>query len=119
MVKHTSGPLGSANQEIRAAIDAFVEGRRASRRLPSLLKRTDAMLAELETLNLLNVRRAPASWHSELSALVTDLPFEYKPRIAQRPSPTAAIDVVFDIQSGLFRLIASAEFEDELLEAAS
>ena len=46
MVKHTSGPLGSANQEIRAAIDAFVEGRRASRRLPSLLKRTDAMLAE-------------------------------------------------------------------------
>ena len=119
MVKHTSGPLGSANQEIRAAIDAFVEGRRASRRLPSLLKRTDAMLAELETLNLLQVRRAPISWHSELSALVIDLPFEYQPRIAQHPSPTAAIDVVFEIQHGLFRLMTGAEFEDELLEVAS
>lgn len=119
MVNHTSGPLGSANQEIRAAIDAFVEGRRAGRRLPSLLERTDAMLTELETLNLLNVRRAPASWYSELSALVSDLPFEYQPRIAQHPSPTAAIDVVFDIQSGLFGLMASAEFEDELVEAAS
>jgi len=116
MVKHTSGPLGSANQEIRAAIDAFVEGRRASRRLPSLLKRTDAMLAELETLNLLHVRRAPKSWQSELSALVIDLPFEYEPRIAQHPSPTAAIDVVFEIQRGLFRLMTRAEFEDELLE---
>jgi hypothetical protein len=119
MVKHTSGPLGSANQEIRAAIDAFVEGRRASRRLPSLLKRTDAMLAELETLNLLHVRRAPISWHSELSALVIDLPFEYEPHIARHPSPTAAIDVVFEIQSGLFRLMTRAEFEDELLEAAN
>jgi len=119
MASHISGPLGSANQEIRNAIDAFVEGRRASRRLPSLLKRTDAMLTELETLNLLKVRRAPASWYSELSALVTDLPFEYQPRIARHPSPTAAIDVVFDIQSGLFRLMSSAEFEDELLEAAT
>jgi len=119
MVNHTSGPLGSANQEIRAAIDAFVEGRRAGRRLPSLLERTDAMLTELETLNLLKVRRAPASWYSELSALVTDLPFEYQPRIAQHPSPTAAIDVVFEIQRGLFRLMASTEFEDELLQAPS
>jgi hypothetical protein len=119
MVEQTSGPLGSANQEIRAAIDAFVEGRRAGRRLPSLLERTDAMLTELETLNLLKVRRAPASWYSELSALVTDLPFEYQPRIAKHPSPAAAIDVVFDIQTGLFRLMASAEFEDEPLEAPS
>lgn len=119
MVKHTSGPMGSANQEIRAAIDAFVEGRRAGRRLPSLLERTDAMLTELETLNLLKARRAPASWYSELIALVTDLPFEYQPRIVQHPSPTAAIDVVFEIQRGLFRLMASTEFEDELLEAPS
>jgi hypothetical protein len=77
------------------------------------------MLTELETLNLLKVRRAPASWYSELSALVTDLPFEYQSRIAKHPSPTAAIDLVFDIQSGLLRLMASAEFEDERLEAVS
>ena len=119
MVKHTNGPLGSANQEIRAAIDAFEVGQRAGRRLPSLLKRTDAMLAELETLNLLHVRRAPASWYSELSTLVTDLPFEYSPRIEHRRSPTAAIDIVFEIQRGLFRLMTGAEVHDELLEVAS
>ena len=119
MLNQISGPLGSANQEIRDAIDAFVEGRRASWRLPSLVKRTDAMLAELETLNLRQVRRAPMSWDSELSALLTDLPFEYHPRIAQHPAPTAAIDVIFEIQRGLFRLMTSAEFEDELPEVAS
>jgi hypothetical protein len=118
-MSENKGLLGQANQEIRAAIDDFAAEQRAGRRLPSLLERTDAMLTELETLNLLKVRRAPASWYSELSALVTDLPFEYQPRIAQHPSPTAAIDVVFEIQRGLFRLMASTEFEDELLEPPS
>lgn len=118
-MNHISGPLGLANQEIRDAIDAFLERRRARGRLPALLRRTDAMLAELEALNLLQVRRAPVSWHSELSALVTDLPFEYRPRIVQQPSPTAAIEVVFQIQGCLFRLMTRAEFEDELLQVAS
>jgi hypothetical protein len=119
MVNHASGPLGSANQEIRAAIDAFVEGRRAGRRLPSLVSRTDAMLNELEMLNLLQVRRAPASWRSDLTALVADLPFEYEPRLGHRFSPTRAIDLVFDIQEGLFRLMTGREPMGDLLEEAS
>src|SRR5712664_298477 len=114
-----SGPMRLANQEIRHAIDEFALQRLASRRLPSLLARTDAMLTELETLNLMRVRRAPTSFRSEVTALVADLPFNYTPRISQRPSPKAAIDLMFDIQAGLFHLMSGVEPEDESLEVAS
>jgi hypothetical protein len=105
--------MGLANQEIRDAIDEFKLERLASRRLPSLLARTDAMLTELETLNLLGSKRAPASWREEVTTLVAELPFEYAPVIGQRPSPTAAIGLVFDIQAGLFDLMTGAEPDDE------
>jgi hypothetical protein len=104
-----AGPMGSANREIRDAIDGFVAERLASRRLPTLLERTDTMLAELETLNLMEVRSTPASLRSALTALVADLPFEYAPRIGPRVSPTAAIDVVFEIQAGIFHLMYGTE----------
>jgi hypothetical protein len=107
-----SGPMGLANQEIRDAIDEFQLERLESRRLPSLLARTDAMLTELETLNLIGAKRAPASWRQEVTTLVAELPFQYAPRMGQRPSPTAAIGLVFDIQAGLFHLMTGAEPDD-------
>lgn len=113
------GRLGLANKEIRDAIDAFAAQQQAGRRLPSLLKRTDVMLNQLETLNLMQVPRAPDSWRCELTALVADLPFEYEHRIGHRLSPTRAIDLVFDIQEGLFRLATGTEIEGDLLEVAS
>jgi hypothetical protein len=67
----------------------------------------------------LNVVSTPASWRFELTGLVADLPFEYEPRIGHRLSPTRAIDLVFDIQAGLFRLMTGIEPEDERLEVAS
>ena len=84
-----------------------------------LLRRTDAMLTELEALHLLQVTHVPASRRSELVALVADLPFEYEPRIGQRFTPTTAIDLVFDIQEGLFWLMTGAEPDDELLEVVN
>jgi hypothetical protein len=111
--------MGLANQEIRDAIDAFGAEQRESRRLPALRERTDAMLTELEALNLMRVPRVPSSLRSELSALVAELPFAYERRINTRPSPTAAIDVVFGIQEGLFRLMFGTEPEDERPEVAS
>ncbi len=103
------GPLGLACQEIRIAIDRFASDQRRGRRLPSLIARTDQLLAELETLNLRKVRRVPSRLRSELVVLVGDLPFEYMAPLRQRPSPTAAIDLVFDIQQGLFpRIRATA-----------
>ena len=114
-----AGPMGLANQEIRDAIDGFVAERVARRRLPALLERTDAMLTELETLNLMEVRRTPLSLVAALAALVAELPFEYAPRVGPRPSPTAAIDVVFDIQAGIFNVMYGSEPSDQLIEVAS
>jgi hypothetical protein len=119
MMSEYVGPMGLANQQIRDAFDEFAAERLARRRLPALLHRTDGMLTELESLNLMRVRRAPASWRSDLTTLVADLPFEYEPRIKPHASPTAAIDLVFDIQPRLFRLMYGAESDDDLLEVAS
>ena len=113
------GPMGLACQEIRNAIDEFAAERREERRLPALLQRTDALLAELETLNLTAVRRTPPSLRSDLTRLATDLPFAYTPPIGPRPSPTAALDVVFEIQAGLFRLMFGTGADAEALEEAS
>jgi hypothetical protein len=112
MVSEYAGPMGLANQQIRDAFDQFAAERLARRRLPALLQRTDAMLTELETLNLMHVRRAPASWRSEVTALVAELPFEYEPRIRPHASPTAAIDLVFDIQARLFQLMFGTESDE-------
>src|SRR5438132_10663820 len=113
-----AGPMGLANQQVRDAIDGFVAERVASRRLPRLLERTDAMLTELEMLNLMEVRRTPSSLVVALSALVADLPFDYTPRIGPRPKPTAVIDVVFDIQARIFNSMYGSEPSDSLPQPA-
>lgn len=119
MMSETRGPMGLANQEIRDAIDQFAAERRAQRQLPALLERTDAILNELESLNLMEVRRTPRALRSDLATLVADLPFGYTPPIRPRPSPAAAIDVVFGIQEGIFRLMFEPLTDAEPLEVAS
>ncbi len=109
---NNSGPLGMACQEIRITIDQFAKRQRRIQRLRSLVERTDQLLAELETLNLLKVTRIPAQLRSELVGLVDDLPFEFSLRIKPRPKPTAVIDLVFDIQQDLFGVIRGRVFED-------
>ena len=82
--------------------------------------RTDQMLTALEELNVLEVEQVPASWLWQLGDLAADLPYEYQPTVGQQPSPTVAIDVVFDIQAHLLELITGIEAEqDERLETAS
>src|SRR3979409_1318739 len=111
-----AGPMGLANQEIRDASERFAVERLGSQRLPTLLSRTDAMLTELETLNLMDVQRTPAPLLSAVTVFVAGLPFEYTPRIGPRATPTAAIDVVFDIQKEIFHLMYGSEPADELME---
>jgi hypothetical protein len=60
----------------------------------------------------------PASMRAALMALVADLPFEYTPPIGPRPKPTAAIDVVFEIQAGIFNLMYGTQPVDQLTEPA-
>lgn len=67
---------------------------------------------------MLDLERVPESWLWQLGELVADLPFECDPRVGQQPSPTAAIDLVFDIQERLLELITGIEAEhEERLEA--
>jgi hypothetical protein len=107
------GPLGSACLEIRLASERRAIGHLRSRRMSSLLMRTDRMLTALEELNVLEVEQVAESWLWQLGELVADLPFEYQPPVRQRPSPTAAIDLVFDIQGHLLELITGIEAEHE------
>jgi hypothetical protein len=113
------GPLESASEDLRLASEQFAVARLRSRPLASLLMRTDQMLTELEVLNLQDVERVPESWLWRLAELVADLPFEYQPAIGQEPSPTAAIDVVFEIQEGLLRSITGREPDDDNLLATA
>ncbi len=107
-----------ACHEIRIKIDQFASNQRRKRRLHSLVERTDQLLAELETLNLRKVTRVPAPLRSELVVLVDDLPFEFPPRIRPRPRPTALINLVFDIQQDLFRMIRGEPLDDDSLAVA-
>ena len=99
------GRLQAAADEARLASDRLAMERLPRLRLVLLLQRSDEMLAELETLNLTSVRRVPESRLAELAALVAELPFGYQVPIRERPSPTAVMDVVFDVQAGLLRSI--------------
>ncbi|MDP9247527.1 MAG: hypothetical protein M3O95_05500 [Candidatus Dormibacteraeota bacterium] len=102
----------------RLASERYAIGRFRSRRMISPLMRTDQMLTALEELNMLDLERVPESWLWQLGELVADLPFECDPRVGQQPSPTAAIDLVFDIQERLLELITGIEAEhEERLEA--
>src|SRR2546421_2311800 len=113
-----AGPMELANEEIREAIDKFAAKRLGSRRLPALLERTDAMLTELEMLNLMEVLGTPASQLAALAALVADLPFEYTARIGPGAKPAAVIDVVFDIQAQIFNSMYGSDGSDRLPDPA-
>jgi hypothetical protein len=105
------GPLDSAIREMMLASERFAIERLRRRRLTSLLERSDLLLAGLEELNLLEVKRIPERRLSQLAVLAADLPFEYQLPIGPRPSPTAVIDAVFDLQEAILRSITGREAE--------
>lgn len=104
-------PAADAPERIRDAIDAIRAAKHSAvasllerERIPQLIRWTDAMIEELEELNLLEVRRVDISWRPRLALLFSCLPFEYRPSIRAHPSPTQVVDVLFDIQAHLFNL---------------
>ncbi|HEY4025085.1 MAG TPA: hypothetical protein VGO86_01540 [Candidatus Dormibacteraeota bacterium] len=117
--RDASHPLETACREIGLANGRSSIGRRTRQRSTSLLARTDLMLAVLEQLNLLDVERVPESWRSHLETLVAELPVDHRPTIGLGSSPTAAIELVFDIQAGLLRSITGGEMVDDGLGVAS
>jgi hypothetical protein len=115
----TIGRLESAAYEMSRASERMAIARLPRRRLASLLKRSDRLEQALEEMNLLDVDRVPYPWLSELAELVADLPFDFPLQTEQWPSPTASLDVVFDLQDCLLRSMRSNEVDDEPLETAS
>lgn len=113
------GPLVLAVLEISEATERSENERLRRRYVASLLHRTDRILEGLEELNLLDVGRVPETWPLHIATVVADLPFEYGLEINERPTPTQAIDLVFDLQQALLLWMTGLEPEEEELETAS
>jgi hypothetical protein len=113
-------PLEAACSEISLANERFVAQRLRRIQLAWLRQRTDRMLDLLEEMNLMAVPRVPESSRRQLMALVADLPFASSVVINEEPSPTEAIDLVFDLQEALLLYMTGTRPDDtDLLENAS
>jgi len=97
-----SGPMGEANDAVDAARRRAHSTALERERIPRLISWTDSMVEELEGLNLRDVRTVDFSWRPRLALLFAFLPFDYRPSIRARPSPTELLDVIFDVQAYLF-----------------
>ena len=115
---NSPGPMRLACEEIRIRMDEFASAQRGIRRTEFLIERTDQILAQLATLNLRGFPRVPPALRARLIRLVDDLPFEFVKLIRPRPTPTALIDLVFDIQQELFATIRGEPFAGDSLEVA-
>lgn len=112
-------PLMMALLEISVANERGQTERLRRGYATSLLHRTDRMLDALEELNLLDVPRVPATWPIHVATVVADLPFDYGLVVSEPPTPTQAIDLVFDLQQALLLWMTGRESEEEELETAS
>ena len=113
------GPLVLAAMEIREADERSETERLRRLYAASLLHRTDRILDGLEELNLYEVPRVPETWGLHIATVVADLPFDYGLAVKKPPTPTEAIDIVFDLQQALLLWMTGREPEDEELENAS
>jgi hypothetical protein len=114
-----AGPLVVAAMKVREAVERSETERLRRRYAASLLHRTDRILDGLEELNLYEVPRVPETWGLHIATVVADLPFDYGLSVSRPPTPTEAIDIVFDLQQALLLWMTGLEPEDEELEHAS
>jgi hypothetical protein len=98
------GSIDEARREIRR--HAAWAGRRHPERdrVERLIHMNDAMMNELEQLNLDGVERVRVEWRARLAFLFSGLPFPYVPWLRAYPSPTEVLDVLFDLQAHLLEL---------------
>jgi len=104
IVTNQIGSMDEARREIRR--HAAWAGRRHPERdrVARLIRMTDAMMDELEQLNLDGVERVRGEWKGRLTFLFSGLPFPYMPWLRAYPSPTEVLDVLFDLQAHLLEL---------------
>ena len=111
--------------QLRATCDVIVAAavrfgieRGRSERARRLLAASDAMVAELEALNLLELDRLDAGCLLRLEELLRNLPFACDASPRADLSPTEALDLLFDLQRGLLAVKngGRADERDWLLE---
>ena len=69
----------------------------------ALIKWSDAMIEELELLNLKDVATVSPHLQARLMLFMAALPFEHVPALPASPwSPTELLDLIFDVQGYLF-----------------
>ena len=112
-------PLETACLEITLANERFVTQRLRRLHLGMLLKRTDWMLNSLEELNLMGTSRVPELSRLQITHLAAELPFTYTLLMSGQPSPTEAIDLVFDMQEALLLFMTGTRPDDDELQEAS
>ena len=100
----TIGSMDQARREILSHLACARRRRRERERVLRLMRLTDALVDELERLNLAGVQRVGGEWRPRLASLFSVLPFRYVPWLRAHPSPTEVLDVLFDIQARLLDL---------------
>ncbi len=99
-----NGTIDEASREICRRIVGARRRELPLARIQHLLRLTDAIIGELERLNLEQVERVGAEWRERLTLLFAELPFPYTPWLRAHPSPTEVLDVLFDIQGRVLEL---------------
>jgi hypothetical protein len=97
------GPIAQSGLDVESAREQQRnhESDAAAVRLPIAL--IDALLGELEILNLAEVPGVPGSFQPSLGWLLDNCPVEC-PELSIRTSPVQLIDMLFDLQESLFAL---------------
>src|SRR5258708_20370681 len=114
-----AGALVLEAMEVREAEERSEMERLRRHYASSLLHRTDRILDGLEELNLYEVARVPETWGLHIATVVADLPFDYGLSVHKPPTPTEAIDIVFDLPHPPLLRLTGLEPEDDALEYAS
>lgn len=98
------GAIDAASREIGLHLEHARQRELECERLESLVRMTDAIVDELERLNLDQVERVNGDWKRRLAHLFSALPFPYSPWLRAHPSPTEVLGVLFDVQGRLLLL---------------
>ncbi|HSR25076.1 MAG TPA: hypothetical protein VLW53_16090 [Candidatus Eisenbacteria bacterium] len=98
------GALDGTCREIRWHLERAERRELEHRQIQQLVRATDAIVDELERLNLQHVERLEGEWKRRLTLLFAALPFPYTPWLRAHPSPSEVLDVLFDVQGRLLDL---------------
>src|SRR5207302_7071286 len=97
-----SGGIGAAMEETRRAHAQAQSATGSRTSLHRLISWTDAMIEELELENLRGNHRPSAAWSPRLALLFSSLPFDVGRPIHPPRSHAELLDLVYDVQEGLF-----------------